>query len=134
MIERENNDAYAVCDDCQFEIDFEETDIDISVMKDDEIIKKLVEEYGWIHVKSTDLHSLITQSIFLPKLGKDHYEGLYCKTCSVVDKSSIIDTLKGGLDSQFEMYSYEDMMNDLDLTTMEKRWAINNTHPDIKEV
>jgi len=43
-----------------------------------------------------------------------------------MDKQRILNRVSKALDSQFEMYTWEDMIDDCDLTADEKKWALEN--------
>ena len=43
-----------------------------------------------------------------------------------MDKHKILHTVSKALDAQFEIYNWEDMISDTDLTPKEKKWATEN--------
>ena len=51
----------------------------------------------------------------------------------MIDKEKITDTIRKGLEWQFDNYSFGDMINDLDLTDEEKKWAKENLTYDVRE-
>jgi len=44
----------------------------------------------------------------------------------MIDKNYILNQVSKALDYQFELYSWEDMLNDCDLTIEELEWAKEN--------
>ena len=44
----------------------------------------------------------------------------------MIDKDYILNRVGKGLDSQFECYSWEQMIKDCELTPEEEKWAIEN--------
>ncbi len=49
-----------------------------------------------------------------------------------MDREKTIRALTEALGIQFDMYSWEDIIGDLDLTDEEKKWAKENTWPEVK--
>jgi hypothetical protein len=113
MIERIADEGIVevVCDGCGMALTVDapvDTDADIEFPPDDDCEHYAMMQ-GWI------------------KFGDD--PPIYCVNCSQIDPYTIKDAVKKGLDWHLSSYSFNDLIDNTNLTRPQKEWAKRNLYP-----
>lgn len=103
-----SNVEYIECCDCSNEYEYP-----VSIGYEHGL--KLAVENGWTVISKED-------------------KEISCPECSKIHEDLVEAIVEKGLESQFMMYSFDDMINDCDLTAAERKWAKEHLTYGVKRI